>query len=219
MTGLRAFMVLFGLLFLFSRFTSAEPAVLTPAEAQLAVQVCLEREIVQIVKEESKSALHRLSGYDEKGFQIMARGIVVSVPESRTEQVLASLRTRLSPLHGMAFIVDINEAIKTDRIGIIKGTDQYDILRIMYTNGEEDDVSHDEVIEKLKAWEKRFPFDIIGAEHDWVELQFRTLPMDVKSFADDVYDFCPDAVDEDLGTVVELVKDLKATKRLYLWWE
>jgi hypothetical protein len=118
----------------------------------------------------------------------------------------------------MAFIIEINNALKIDKIGIIKGPDQYDILRIMHTNGDDDDVSHEAVIEKLKGWGKRCPFEIIGAENDWVEIEFRIMPRDLKAFADEVYDFSPDTVDEGVGSLPALIKDITATKKLMLWW-
>jgi hypothetical protein len=118
----------------------------------------------------------------------------------------------------MAFLIEINTVLKADRIGIIKGIDQYEILRIMHTNGDDDDVSHEEVIAKLKQWEKRIRFEIVGAENDWVEIELRTMPQDLKAFAEEVYELSPATVDEGTGSVAELVKDISATKRLVLWW-
>jgi hypothetical protein len=118
----------------------------------------------------------------------------------------------------MAFIIEINNTLKIDKIGIIKGTDQYDILKVMHTNGDEDDVSHEEVIAKLKGWEKRFTFEIIGAENDWVEIEFRIMPRDLTAFADEIYVFSPDAVDEGVGSLAALIKEINTTKRLMLLW-
>ena len=215
----RSFAAVF-LLFSAATVCAAEPSpALSPSEEQLILQTGFERPILQIIKEETQSALHRLRGYDEKGFQIIVRGIVTSVPESRTERLLSALRTRLAPFGVRAFIVDINEPIKSDQIGFLKCADQYEILRVMYTNGNEDDITHEDILERMKEWEHKYPFDIVGAEHDWVEIEFKVVPENVKAFAEEVYDFSPDVVDEDLGTVQELVKDLQATKRLLMWWE
>lgn len=198
---------------------SASRVDLSPHEEALLSQIGFDREVALVVKEESQCPLHRLSGYDESGYQIMVNGFVVSVPQHRSEQTLFALRKRLGPKSYQAFIVDINDGIKADKLAVIKGSDPYDILRIMRTNGEGEDISHEDVIEKLKEWGKCWPFDIIGAENDWVEIEFRVLPKDVHAFAEDVYDFAPSVVDEDAGTTLELARDLKATKRLYLWWE
>jgi hypothetical protein len=191
---------------------------LSVLEERIASHIGFEKDILMLVKEEARSPLHRLSGYDEDGYQIMANGVTVSVPRSRSEQVLWSLRNKLKPRKYMAFIIEFNDALKIDKIGIIKGTDQYDILQVMHTNGDEDDVSHEKIIEKLKGWEKRFTFEITGAENDWVQIEFRILPRDLKVFADEIYDFSPDTVDEGTGSLPALIKDINATKSLMLWW-
>jgi hypothetical protein len=191
---------------------------LSVLEERIASHIGFEKEILMLVKGEARSPIHRLSGYDEDGYQIMANGLTVSVPRSRSEQVLWALRDKLKPLKYMAFIIEINNTLKIDRIAIIKGTDQYDILKVMHTNGEEDDVSHEEVIAKLKGWEKRFTFEIIGAENDWVEIEFRIMPRDLTAFADEIYVFSPDAVDEGVGSLAALIKEINTTKRLMLLW-
>jgi len=191
---------------------------LSVLEERIASPIGFEKDILMLVKEEARSPLHRLSGYDEDGYQIMANGLTVSVPRSRSEQVLWLLRDKLKPRKYMAFIIEINDTLKIDKIGIIKGTDQYDILRVMHTNGDDDDVSHEEIIEKLKGWGKRCPFEIIGAENDWVEIEFRVMPRDLKVFAEEIYDFSPDTVDEDTGSLSALIKEINATKRLMLLW-
>lgn len=127
---------------------------LSSSEEHLAGQIGFEKDILLLVKEVAQSPLHRLSGYDEDEYQIMANGIVVAVPWSRSDQVLWSLREKLRPRNYMAFQIEINNALKIDKICVIKGKDQYEILRIMHTNGD-DNVSHEDVIAKLKQWEKR----------------------------------------------------------------
>jgi len=194
------------------------PCNLSTSEERIANEIGFEKEILLLAKGESRGPVHRLSGYDEDGYQIMANGLTVSVPRSRSDQVLWSLRDKLKPLKYMAFIIEINSTRKIDKIGIIKGVDQYEILRIMHTNGDDDDVSHEEVINKLKVWSKRCPFEIIGAENDWVEIEFRVMPRDLKVFAEEIYEFSPDAVDEGAGSLSALIKEINSTKRLMLWW-
>lgn len=199
---------------------AADPAVvLSPAEEQLAVQIGFEKDILLLVKAATGHSLHRLSGYDEDEYQIMANGFVASVIRSQSEQVLWSLRERLRPRKYMVFLIESVNALKTDKIAIIKGTDPYDILTIMHTNGDDDDLSHEDVTEKLREWGKQCPFEIIGAENDWVEIEFRTLPGDVKAFVEEVYEFSPDAVGEGTANAARLIKEISATKRLMLWWE
>ena len=196
-----------------------ETITLSPHAEELAKSIKFDRQVLIMAKEESGASVYRLIGYDEKDYQIMADGIAVTVPEDRTDTVLTSLRRKLTPLKYMAFVVEMNAGIKTDRIGILKGADQYDILRVMHTDGDDYDISNSDVIERLKEWEKCSPFDIIGADNDWVEIEFKTLPKDLKAFAEEVYDFCPDAVDQGPGSIGGLITEIQQTKRLFLWWD
>jgi hypothetical protein len=197
----------------------SKPVTLSPYAETVAKIIKFDRKVLIMVKEESGESIHRLIGYDEKGYQIIADGICVPVPEDKADFILQSLRKKLTPLKYMAFVAEINAGLKTDKIGVLKGTDQYDILRVMYTNGDDYDISNQDVIERLKEWEKTSPFDIIGADNDWVEIEFKTLPKDLKSFAEEVYDFCPDAVDQGPGSPAELANEIQQTKRLFLWWD
>lgn len=201
-----------------SRSTCTKAA-LSPSAEELAKSIKFDRQVLIMVKEETQDRIGRLVGFDEYGYQIIASGIVVSVSEDKTDLILASLRQKLLPLKYMPFVVEMNEGLKTDKIGVLKGADQYEILRIMHTDGDDYDISNQDVIDRLKEWEKNSPFDIIGADSDWVELEFRTLPKDLKAFAEEVYDFCPDAVDQGPGSVEGLIKDMKRANRLFLWWD
>jgi hypothetical protein len=195
------------------------PVTLSQQAETIAKTIKFDHRVLILVKGETGESIHRLIGYDEKGYQIVADGIYVPIPEDKTDFILDSLRKKLAPLKYMAFVVEINGAIKTDKIGIVKGTDQYDILRIMYTNGDDYDITNQDIIERLKEWEKTSPFDIIGADNDWVEIEFKTLPKDLKSFAQEVYDFSPDTVDQGPGSAAELANEIQQTKRLFLWWD
>src|SRR3990170_3672820 len=127
---------------------------LSPHEEEIARRIGFDKEVLTLLKEETREPIHRLTGYDEDGYQIMA-----------------------------------------------------------------DDVSNEDVIAKLREWGKGSPFEIIGAENDWIEIEFKKLPKNLKSFVEDLEDFCPDAVEDGAGAEEELVKELQKNRRLYLWWD
>lgn len=198
---------------------SGTQVLLSPYAEEVGKTIKFDRQVLIIVKEMTHDRIGRLVGFDEGGYQIIAPGIVVSVPEDKAENIFAALRHRLQPLHYMAFVVEMNDAIKVYKIGVLKGTDQYEILRIMHTDGDDYDISNQDVIDWLKELERKASFDIIGADSHWVEIEFKTLPKDLKTFAEGVYDFCPDAVDQGSGSVDELAKEIRKTSRLFLWWD
>jgi hypothetical protein len=201
-----------------SRVT-AVPMTLSPYAEELARIIKFDRQVLIMVKEITQERIQRLIGFDEEGFQIIAPGIAVAVPEEKTDRMLAVLRKKLVPLKYMPFVVEMNAGLKIDKIGIIKGTDQYEILRIMQTSGDEYDITNEDVIDQLKEWEAVASFDIIGADSDWVEIEFKALPKDLKAFAEEVYDFSPDAIDEGPANIDGLIREIKETKRLFLLWE
>ena len=71
---------------------------LSATEEHLAEQIGFEKNVLLLIKNESLGQLHRLSGYDERGYQVMANGVVVSVPRIHSRDVLWSLRGKLKPI-------------------------------------------------------------------------------------------------------------------------
>jgi len=203
--------------------TASRPTVthvtLSPYAEEIARILKFDRQVLITIKEETHERIQRLVGYDEDGYQIIAPGIAVTVPEDKSDSFLASLRRKLLPKKYLAFVIEMNAGHKADKIGFIKGTDQYEILRIMHTNGDEYDISNRDIIDRLQDWEKISSFEIIGADNDWVEIEFKRLPKDLKAFVREVYEFSPDAVDEGAGTIEELMKELQKTERLFLLWD
>lgn len=196
-----------------------QPITLSPYAEAVSRIIKFDRRVLIIMKQESGSAIHRMIGYDENNFQIIVDGVFVPVAENRTDAVLEALRRKLTPLGYQPFVIEMNGRIKTDKIGVLKTADQYEILRIMHTDGSHYDILNEDVIERLKEWERTSPFTILGADNDWVEIEFKKLPKDLKAFAEEVYDFCPDAVDQGPGSPAELARDIRLTRKLFLWWD
>lgn len=51
------------------------------------------------------------------------------------------------------------------------------------------------------------------------EAVFKKTPADMDAFAREVYEFCPDVVDQGVGTVHALAREMRKTGALYLWWD
>ena len=88
------------------------------------------------------------------------------------------------------------------------------------TNGDNYDVSTDDIIARLKKWQTLCSFRIGDVDYNTVTLKFDTLPKDVDAFVQDAYDLCPDLVQMDEDTDLALLKkNLPKTKKLMLWWD
>ena len=198
------------------------PGGLSPHEEELTRRIGFDPAVVLIVKQEAaEHTVRRLVGFNEDGYQLLADGITATVRRERADRIRAALRRKLLARRYLVFLADENEETGTATIGVLRGGDQFEILRVMQTNGPHQDVKNEDVIEKLSSWHKRAPFEIIGAGYDWVEIEFLKLPGDMAGFVKDLYEFCPDAVDADGGAAEEkdMADRISASRRLSLWWD
>jgi len=84
--------------------------------------------------------------------------------------------------------------------------DKYEELRKCGTHGGNYGLSPQDILTKFKEWDKLCDFSLSQIERDRVEVNFQTLPEDLDSFARDVYDFCPDTVDQGFGCIEEMME-------------
>ncbi len=92
---------------------------------------------------------------------------------------------------------------------------KFQALHEKQTNGINCGHTTEDVIEQLKAWDQAFGIELTDVETDSVEFALKTLPDDLDSFVRQVYEFCPDTVDQGFGCYAEIYgnvdpKDLPA---------
>jgi hypothetical protein len=176
---------------------------LTLEEESLVAHLGFDREIAVAFKTHTGKPLRRAEGFDDD-FQIVpADGIASDVRSGESaEQVINAIGPILSPGGYRAFWsvrTAPNGSRESDEIVILKTADPYAIVRLRQTNGSNYDVSHEDVLARLAAWETLCKFEVVGASSDWVGLVFATLPEKLCDFAAEVYGFCPDSVDPGVG--------------------
>ena len=178
---------------------------------------------------EASTLLHRISAakvrpYSTRDFgrEQFSGAISVLVSEEKAEKILLAVRKELPPGF-VAFIGTTRSLTTPPAVGVElvigRGTGPLDVLDVAQT----DAINYGMTTRKLKGrfarWHKAFGIDIWQAETDTVQLRFQKMPRDLKSFAKEVYKFCPDIVDQGVGTEEALLKDIQNTKGLYLWWD
>lgn len=112
-----------------------------------------------------------------------------------------------------------NGPVDGAEIVVAPGDSQFDILRHARTDAINYDMGTNDLINRLKKYDQQLGIDIYHAETDTVEFILHSLPEDVNAFAEELYDFCPDMVDQGHGSVEELEDDLRDSKRVCLWWD
>ncbi|KOS07012.1 hypothetical protein AM493_13945 [Flavobacterium akiainvivens] len=103
-------------------------------------------------------------------------------------------------------------------IGLILGS-ELDILRYRLTNAYNYDLSPDDVLAKIEDLDARLGVSIVGCGMDWIELRFDRLPADMDAFADEMYAFCPDSVDQGVGDIASLKQAIADMHGMYFWWD
>jgi Domain of unknown function (DUF4253) len=189
---------------------------LSDADATLAHEVGFPPEIVGAIRD-AGGALRQLQGRDDDGEPIPAQGLSIDVAR-RVPIVIAALRKKLGPDY-LVFRSEQRFGKGPDEVSVLRTADQYEALRVMSTNGWNHDISPDAVIARLRQWDAEFGLALLGAGFDWMEAQMRQLPKDMLAFAEAVYAFCPDVVDQGTETVSALADEMRRTRTLYLWWD
>jgi hypothetical protein len=84
-------------------------------------------------------------------------------------------------------------------------SDPFSAIRSARTGGPNYGLDTEAIIGRLTAWQSVCSFTVIGAEGDAVDIEFQTLPGDMDSFVKELYEFCPDLVDQGTGCVHEFL--------------
>ncbi|RMA67701.1 DUF4253 domain-containing protein [Ulvibacter antarcticus] len=199
------------------------------SELLLFNNIEFEKEILSDLKKSTNAEFFQLEisepGYviDENGKKSKTgieklNGISFTTSENQAYEIIMKNRVELKSKGYQLFLSESGyESPST--VSVIKSLDKFDILRIQKTDGINFDIENKDVIEKLKVWDETYGIEILGADYDWVDLTFSKDIADVKAFAEEVYDFCPDSADQGVGEISELERIIKEEKRLLLWWD
>ena len=188
-------------------------------EKEIAGQIGFDQGVLLLVKQLSRSEIKPLSDIDEEYQPVKVRGFFTTAKKEITEDLALSLRQALKPFGYQVFIIKRDFGSESDKMAILQTTDQYEILRIQKTDGINYGITNERLITQLKDWYKKYPFQIIGADMDWVEIEFNELPQDLDSFVKEVQQFCPDSMGEEMCGFNSIKKELFFRKRLFLWWD
>lgn len=71
-----------------------------------------------------------------------------------------------------------------------------------------------DILEKLEQWDQTYGISMSDVEDDCFTVTFHSLPPDLSQLADEIYDFCPDVVDQHFGCMDDIdQKNLPADLR------
>ena len=183
---------------------------------------------------------------------ISIEGARLDVPASEALKLVRTLAPELDGLGWMPLLLHdrVREwmpeerAFRTTRIhgagqesvGILPVSEPLQLLRFFGTNGASFELSTADVIRRFKDWRERSRFRLVSCGPSHATLVFEELPRELLRFAEEVYAFAPDALDQnyvglpledpsemewriDLQTPQDLADSLGRGEPLRLLWD
>ena len=117
------------------------------------------------------------------------------------------------------FLFECTGSTKATKLALIPSNRWQDAIAVFQTNGINYDVASLDIIDWFEEWEEINPFRILGVSHDVVSGCLTGKVKKPKTFAKSMYALCPDTVEQGLGSLEELVLDLKENGQFFLWWD
>jgi hypothetical protein len=85
--------------------------------------------------------------------------------------------------------------------------DKYQPLRDANTNSANYDLDADQIIAQLQTWDGKYGVTLSDVTHDAVTVTFNAIPVDdVPALAAEIYEFCPDTIDQHFGCFAEMME-------------
>jgi hypothetical protein len=160
-----------------------------------------------------------LTGVSRTGNSQVLNGLSFNADEQQSHELVARLGAEVEALGYRVFIQELGYGYIPDRIAIIKSRDKFDILRTRKTHAYTANLNTEQIIDRLKDWDKRYGLKLIGAGYDWVKAGLVRTPDDVSRFSREMLEFCPDVLLFKSGTVAQLARDIKAERMIFLQWK
>lgn len=190
-------------------------------EEEIITKINFDKSLMLEFKNETKKSILQLPAIDSETSEELDNetfeGIYCESTEKKAEKLVKKLKPKFKEKGYLIFYTEGFEGKKN--ICLIKGYDELDILKYRKTNGINYDLEYIDVLKKISEWNSKFGIKIIGCNQDYVHLEFDKLPANMKDFADEVYEFCPDSVDQGVGDIESLEEYITLEKEIWLWWD
>ena len=114
---------------------------------------------------------------------------------------------------------DIKKGVPYSEVVISKVDSWKDILRLAESNAVNFDMETEDLIDKLEEYDDNFGISILQAETDTIVVEFISLPEELVEIAENIYEFCPDIIDQGSGDINDIIDSLENSNSIFLWWD
>lgn len=209
----------------------SEHYILKTDERDLCAQQHIDTALVSLIRDNTRARLDifvpdsvwtRDDNIDD--FTVRAsklEGIMFEASSSDASSLCDQYWKRFNDKGHSIYVFEQNFGIdnEKDKVAIVNTADKYEILRETATDGINYDIDNDSVISIIKTFDAKYELTLTGAGLDWCQFSIGKEPTNWNVMAKEVYEVCPDVVDQGTGTVEDLAKELEEFKTLYLWWD
>lgn len=206
---------------IFSLFGCRSQYDLTVVETELINKINFKAEVISELKEITRNQLEQLPAIEQETAELLYdkfyNGLYSETNEELAIKTVKRLKKKFKENGYLIFVFE-NEIGKRS-VAVIKGKDELDILRYRRTDGANYDLESEDIVKKISEWKSEYGLSVIGCSRDWLQIEFDKLPPDLDAFANEVYEFCPDIVDQGVGSVIELKEIIKNMNGVWLWWD
>ncbi|WP_197530881.1 DUF4253 domain-containing protein [Bythopirellula polymerisocia] len=173
-------------------------------EKAIAESIGFDLEVCEAIRRISGRKLGRLISLNDEYEPVGADGLSISVEREKVQSLLNELQVELANAGYMAFWSEsVDHEESGDSVVVLKTSDPYEIILTLKTDGSNYEIANKDIVQRLRDWETRCSFKIIGAANSWVAVRFEKLPENICLFAEEVYEFCPDTVEQGVGLMNE----------------
>ena len=193
---------------------------LTNQELKLVNSLGYERSLVEEIKSAAKNKIVQIPKINEYGEVLDEKdnGISAKITdEDRALNFVIENKEKYNKKGYNLFLFDDDNNQKF--LTIVKNKTDFEILKWRQTNGINYEIDNQKVIAKLTEWKAKYDFMLLGCGMDWLQVKFISETPNFAEFSKEVYEFCPDAVDQGAGDLEKLAEEMKRMNGVFLWWD
>lgn len=196
----------------------SDPAELTSIEIGYCNKAGLHPDTGIFLKKLTRRPVEKLVFEDYDTETNKPSGICSLTSEENARAIIKEYREEFISKEQFIYICDLPG--NGTQVGILNGiTDPYEIMKLAETNGANYDLQAADIIVQYKKWDAEFGIRPFAIGFDFCECEIVNKDIDYKKLAADIYQFCPDVVDQGTETLEALEEELKRTGSIFLWWD
>lgn len=212
-------------------FNSCNEQELSKDELNLVNQINLDQETALNIKKNYTGNFEKSIGFADRDMLFegieslkdysknLPKAIKIKAKANDATNTIKNLSDKLKSKNLIIYKSEENYGTGDDVITILQSENKFEPLLFEGSNAVNYDINTLQIIERLKLWDSFYGIKLYGVGFDHLSGEFTTKPKNIKKFAKEMYDFCPDIVDQGVGDIDKLEKTFKDSNDFFLWWD